>query len=402
MIKNKLMYQKHIDIANIAFQTVPFYRKFYKEFIIKYKKITIENFHLLPLVVKTDIQNSKDDFYGDCYEKSIKLLRTSGSTGMPLCISWPSKLFTESNFHLWLLRYKWYNIQPKDKFCTFHSVSVGYEGSIYQEVLIQENGRVMSLGRRLFDDRTIEQYLKYIEEFRPVWIQGAISVIQRLYAYMKVNNKKFTSIKYIELNGEYVDPSIQNELQNYYNINVANLYGAVEFNGIALSCPYGKLHVIQDNVYVENIDKDNRIPKLVITGLVNKYMPLIRYDIGDSGKTTISECKCGCKTELSLMKGRVHELKQLMNQDVLDPTIFQNIVFDINRDKNIIKNFQVKFDENITLLLYTDAEWIKVLNKQVVFYCNKINSILNCPIRVDIKVLLIDDYNCNNKLTYIV
>lgn len=65
------------------------------------------------------------------------------------------------------------------------------------------------------------------------------------------------------------------------------MYGSKETWLIAYSCPNGHLHLCEDNVYCE-INNNN---ELLLTGLNNYSMPLIKYNIGDSVEW-VAETEC--------------------------------------------------------------------------------------------------------------
>lgn len=47
-------------------------------------------------------------------------------------------------------------------------------------------------------------------------------------------------------------------MEAFFNCKVASQYGCYEVNSIAYECPFHKLHVMTENVYVEIVE-DNQI-----------------------------------------------------------------------------------------------------------------------------------------------
>lgn len=61
------------------------------------------------------------------------------------------------------------------------------------------------------------------------------------------------------------------------------------------------LHETEESVYVEVINPDeNGFGNYIITSLINRAMPLIRYDIGDIGNIVENTCDCGKKGVYSI------------------------------------------------------------------------------------------------------
>jgi phenylacetate-CoA ligase len=86
-------------------------------------------------------------------------------------------------------------------------------------------------------------------------------------------------------------------------------YGARDAGLVAHECPAGRLHLNAERIVVE-IDEDNHfaVPgkgEIVITNLLSRAMPLIRYRTGDVGQLDSSECACGRGLPLlSYVEGR--------------------------------------------------------------------------------------------------
>ena len=145
----------------------------------------------------------------------------------------------------------------------------------------------------------------------------------------------------------------------YFKIPVSNMYGAVEFNGIAITCNKGYMHLISKNVYVENVTIDG-IKQLVITSLTNQHMPLIRYAIGDVGIVeNVFHCPCGDTTQLlHLNKGRSHELISVNKSQLFDPISLLSIIRIINKQKNVIIHYYIRVNNNkVTLCLIVNDQY---------------------------------------------
>lgn len=397
---------KNWEIVKYAYQNINFYKKNYAEILGNTTNLNDNIFKTLPILDKHNvIQNYDDIIDTHIIKRDIKALTTSGTSGKPIRINWLNSDYIKSNFYTWNLRRKWYNIFPSDKFCTFHSSLTDGKSSVIQDVLLYGNGRILSFGRYLYSEQILKKYVSLMQKFKPKWILGQPSVIYILAQYIKNNNISINSIRYIELNGEYVDNSILNAIREVFNVPVSNLYGAVEFNGIALTCPHGNMHIINNNVYVENIKKD-LISQIIVTGLVNRYMPLIRYNIGDVGTVTSSRrCNCGYSGDiLEVSKGRVHELISFNSNTKLDPSIFMSIVDEINIENNIVLQFCLLIDKNkITLQLLIDEKYKKHFKLKENYYLHKLSNLNAYGISYDLEVTTDEKemLNGESKFTFI-
>ncbi len=80
---------------------------------------------------------------------------------------------------------------------------------------------------------------------------------------------------------------------------VASFYNSMERVAFIAECPAGRFHVLPQTTVVEVLRPDGtpvgpgEEGELVCTGLIDDYMPLIRYRTGDTGVLAEGECSCG-------------------------------------------------------------------------------------------------------------
>ncbi len=102
-------------------------------------------------------------------------------------------------------------------------------------------------------------------------------------------------------NAEPLDEGQRSVIGEAFRCPVRNTYGMGEMAAGASECEHGTLHLWPEAGIVEVLTDDGRISnvpgdrgRLVLTGLLNFAMPLVRYEIGDRGSVpTPSDCPCG-------------------------------------------------------------------------------------------------------------
>jgi len=111
--------------------------------------------------------------------------------------------------------------------------------------------------------------------------------------------------------GECLSASTRRRLEESFGCKVRNEYGASEFMSIAWECSHGSLHVNSDWVLLEPVDAHYRpvepgVPShtVLLTNLVNRIQPLIRYDLGDSVTLRVDPCPCGNRLPAIQVEGR--------------------------------------------------------------------------------------------------
>jgi phenylacetate-CoA ligase len=74
--------------------------------------------------------------------------------------------------------------------------------------------------------------------------------------------------------------------------------GGTEFGLVAARCEAGRYHVHREHCLVEILDENGRpcapgqTGHIIVTGLSNHAMPLIRYDTGDLAEAASGNCPC--------------------------------------------------------------------------------------------------------------
>lgn len=302
-------YERRDKILQYACKYVPFYRNI--------ADIT-HKFEDFPIICKDQILNFEVDFLSEEYKNSFlsnRLIskRTSGSTGKCLNIYWDIKDDILSNMEAWRWREKWYGVSIKDRYATFHTTRYGANRLIYDSSEMIKYDKKISFNKTLISKKTIPIFLKQMEEFGITFLLTQPSILSLILVYADSEGINFLNrLKYIELVGEFLATSTYNLFKRSLpNVNIANMYGTTETGYIALTCPNGHMHLINNNVFIEVLDEQNQSTvfdqygKIILTSLRNRAMPIIRYDIGDYGMLERKKCDCeGSEYCLKILLGR--------------------------------------------------------------------------------------------------
>jgi phenylacetate-CoA ligase len=126
--------------------------------------------------------------------------------------------------------------------------------------------------------------------------------------------------------GEFMAEEQQTYMERVLGCPVHNEYGAQEFNRMGWDCSEQRgLHEDSDSVHIEILvdDKPAQLAEegeVVVTGLVNDLMPLIRYRIGDAGLLLGRDCGCGrALPRYTLTEGRLDDVLELPDGSRVGP-----------------------------------------------------------------------------------
>ena len=329
-----------------AYKKVPLYVNLAHEFDINIDMF--EHIDSLPLIEKEQVMLNDTIIASDAipllYKNELILTRTSGSTGKYLDVYWKKQDYNKSLLPLWLLRKKYYNINPGDKMCFFYTI-LQLENE--QDTCLIDNQ--LGFSKSKLDMESLKEVYLQMLEFRPKWIMLQPSIGLLLCQCIdKYGLDKIDTLEYIEMSGEILTDEIKSEVEKHFKCKIANQYGTNEVNSIAFECPEGNMHLMESNLIVEivkdgNVVSDGEEGHIYVTTLTNSVMPLIRYNTGDIGKVIDSDCKCGRKHKiLELTSGRANDYILCEDESKMSSYVFVRAIDAVNyRCDVIIKQFKI-------------------------------------------------------------
>jgi len=165
---------------------------------------------------------------------------------------------------------------------------------------------------------------------------------------------------------EVLTPAVRALMESAWGSGrVFDHYGATETGSIAAECARHRLHLAEDLLVVEGVDRENRpVPpgiatdKLLVTVLFRRTQPLIRYEISDRVVFSGSGCGCGLPWRvLERVEGRDEEMLRLPavggGTREVHPVVFEGIF-----DNLPVAGWQVTSGGNDVTVLLAGADGI--------------------------------------------
>lgn len=156
-----------------------------------------------------------------------------------------------------------------------------------------------------------------LERFQPTVIASYATVLRAL-AHEKDAGRLDVSPAVLWYGGEWLAPMAREHIERAFGCRVAGDYGASEFINIAFECELGALHLNDDWVVLEPVDEeynpvepDTASASVLLTNLVNRVQPLVRYELGDSVTIASRPCACGRPFPVIRVDGRRDEILRL-------------------------------------------------------------------------------------------
>jgi len=173
----------------------------------------------------------------------------------------------------------------------------------------------LSKNNRAFSVMTpLSELVKELNALQPEFLVSFPTVLALL-----ANEQRYGILKikplFVATLAEWLSEAARDQIAAAFNCRVRNAYAASEFMGIAFDCSEGQLHVNSDWVILEPVDTQYEpVPPgqasrtVLLTNLVNRVQPIIRYDLGDSITLSPDPCPCGSVLPAIRVEGRLDEI----------------------------------------------------------------------------------------------
>lgn len=224
---------------------------------------------------KSALTNSKSDL-SNCFSQT-----TSGSTGIPLTIY-------KTPYERSITIAKWLRVLFLNGY-TFRQkvMEIGRVQDLDEDKSVLQH---LGFLRRLNVDRLLpmEKIADRLLEYEPDVLYCIRTHLELLAYELKHRGIKPGSLKLVFSFGEIIYEHTRQLCRNYLGIELIENYGSVEMGAMAYETPKRDgLRLSEDLTYFEFLNEDGNpvAPgepgRVIVTDLICKLMPLIRYDQGD-------------------------------------------------------------------------------------------------------------------------
>jgi len=272
-------------ILQHAFDRSPFYRHKFREAGIHPSDLQdASDLARVPITTREELHNSENLIASGYSASRMKCSLTSGSTGRVTRTYFDSQAWLMGKFFLKFRARFACGVRPWDKIAIFQ------EGLQANRWLRQRFFRQTRFS--IFEN--IANILPELVRFSPTVLYGFPSYLLRL----SETAHALISPRLIFTSGEMLDGDTRRTIESRFSAPILDVYGSTELKEIAWECParHG-YHINADWLVVETLKANEHERSmdgvLLVTSLYNFGMPLIRYEIGDTGRLLPSSCSCG-------------------------------------------------------------------------------------------------------------
>lgn len=312
-----LVNRKRAELLQYAKKYVPFYKRSLAGIgDIEEVSSSADHWCSIPLVDRNTVTPHEEDFISSIVENRV-WKDTSGSTGRKF------RFLTDRNQSHWAeASTAFVRKKITGKYVPAETVLWGAPRDRTPE------GKLKS--RLKFAFRNYNQIIAYNPDekyMRAVVDELLITKPELLLGYPNLllllieqdREKTLSRIPWIMTAGEWLRDDVRAKLEQHFGSKVFDFYGCREMGSIAFECSeHNGLHIISPMVFLEIVNTDGsvcrekEVGEIVLTSLVRRSMPFIRYRIGDMGSIDSEPCSCGCPfPKLQALSGRTMDVLYL-------------------------------------------------------------------------------------------
>jgi len=308
--RRELQFSRLREVLASAREHTPYWREVMDAAGVRADDVRgIDDLRALPLLTKDTVRTRREDMVWRGDGKRLALVHTSGSTNEALAF------YTNSNreAHINAARmrgHEWIGVRRGDR-------EMYFWGS---PVELSKQDRVKHFRDWLINDgltngfeirpESVPQFFEYWKRWRPRCIFGYPCSFSLMATFARQQGIDLTELagrglKVICTTSELLTDVDRELIGKAFGVPVYDSYGLREAGLIGHECDRHTMHSMDEQVLLETVDPETLEPtdgegELVVTNIVSKVMPMIRYRTGDI--VTLSQAACPCGRTLGGVK----------------------------------------------------------------------------------------------------
>lgn len=286
------------DIARFAATHTEYYGRTFAEHGVETARLEDpEQWERIPVVERAMVKEHRAEFVStESRRGTARDAKTGGSSGEPLRLQQDARVPTLA--HAWRM-YRWWGVQPWDNLARVGRWGFGFADTLKTAVTWWPSKQIY-LDAQLFDGETMRAFHRAIVRTRPALIEGYVGAMLAFADFLDAEGLSIPTPRAIATTAAPLTENARHRLESVYGTPVYDEYRGSEINWMAGECgERSGLHVFADTRRVEILGSDGKpvptgtVGDIVVTDLLNRVFPMIRYRVGDRGRFIERECPCG-------------------------------------------------------------------------------------------------------------
>lgn len=299
-ILRKKQWQRLISLLQHAYENSPFYRKRLQDIGLHPLDIkSLADIRYIPVLTKEEIRENMEKMIATGYRiESLLNFKTGGSTGKPLVIYMTEECSGLRNactkrHDRWT---GWEIGEPVGAVWGNPDLPKDLKSKLRNWLLIPR----VYLDTMKLSKASVRAFAEDWDRIHPTLMFGHAHSIYLLALYVAEMDIASISPKGIITSSMMLIPNERKTIEDVFGKIVFDRYGCEELSLIASECEkHEGMHINIEHLLVEFLKesgeytKSGEQGKIIVTDLMNKAMPFIRYEVGDIGIPLDKKCSCG-------------------------------------------------------------------------------------------------------------
>jgi phenylacetate-CoA ligase len=384
-------FRRMVETLSFAEREVPFYRRRFAAYGVRARDVKApEDLARFPVLTKADLRIHADELVAEGFRGKLHPSGTSGSTGEPVRFAydhatyerrmaaaarsdgWAGGSLGEREVHVWgtMLQHE--------------STLARAKRRAYELVLRKKMVSAFDMS-----ERRLAAVVDAMSRYEPRLVIGYATPLYHLARYALAHGRDLPAVRGVVTTAERLFAHQREAIERAFGAKVFDRYGCREMMLIASECDRheGK-HINAENVFVEVYTGDRpsshgQSGEIVVTDLVSRSMPLIRYKNGDLATRSPKACSCGRGLPmLASVEGRVLDMLIGPDGQALAGEFFPHLL----KDHPEIDRFQVHQarDHTITIKLVAGRGFTAALPQLIT---HKLRELLGPRAKIAVEVV---------------
>ncbi|XYH96963.1 phenylacetate--CoA ligase family protein [Sorangium sp. So ce1128] len=343
-----LAFRRMLAALHFAEQNVPFYRARFAEHGVRAASVkSPEDLLRLPVLTRADLRAHAQELLAESFVGRLYSSGTGGSTGEPVQFRFDHRTY-ERRVAAAMRSDRWAGARLGDRELHLWGTQFGEtlahkaKRSLHEAILRKKMISAFDLS-----DQRLAALLDEIARYRPQLIVGYTSALYQAARYALSEGRALPAPRGVVTSAERLFAHQREAIERAFGAPVFDRYGCRELMLIAAECErHAGKHINTEGVYVELLrDGRHALPgeagEVVVTDLICRSMPLIRYKNQDVAIAAGAPCACGRGLPmLASVEGRVLDLLVGPDGQLLAGELFPHLI----KDQPTIARYQVYQD----------------------------------------------------------
>jgi phenylacetate-CoA ligase len=254
-------------------------------------------FEKIPVLEKENLRDHYEDLVArDSGVKRSSVARTGGSTGQPLRVL---KDFTIRPATLTWRLMQWWGVDPADNSASIERLPwKGLRHQANEAFWWPTRKANVDAGSMRVED--LQHFAERLQRVKPRMLWGYASSLHEFARAVEQHGWDVPAPVAISSTAAPLTAHQSADIERILGAPVYETYRAAELSLIAGQCEKRRgMHIQADHKLLEIVDEDGRrVPdgepgEIVVTDLLNRAQPILRYRLGDVGVIDTEPCACG-------------------------------------------------------------------------------------------------------------